>query len=166
MDIKKEIETILDQLKNAGIDRSKIEEDLGYSPNYITQILSRKAPPSPRMLIALRMYARNKFYKTQDGQPPMVHSDPDEYEAKTKWEIKTEVLINTIFEEKDRALQKAEDDVKKWEALYRDQVKENSKLLDIISNFSKERSGDVITAADKKDVPAAKKNSWKKNKEQ
>jgi transcriptional regulator with XRE-family HTH domain len=161
MNVKQEIELLLEELKNAGIDRSTIEEDLGYSKNYITQSLSRKV--SPRILIALRIYAHNIFYNTQDQQLSMVNADTDEYEAKAKWEIKTEALINAIFEEKDRAIKKAEEYAKKMEAQYQDVVKENLKLLDIISNLSKEKSGNVSTAEHKEEVQAAKKNSQKKN---
>lgn len=41
MELKKEIELILESLKNAGYDRGRIEEELGYSDNYIDQVLSK-----------------------------------------------------------------------------------------------------------------------------
>lgn len=41
MDFKKEIEKLLLKLKNAGIDRRKIELDLHYKAFYIDQIISK-----------------------------------------------------------------------------------------------------------------------------
>ena len=41
MNFKKDILTVLDSLKKKGIDRSAVEAELGYSANYIDQILSK-----------------------------------------------------------------------------------------------------------------------------
>lgn len=41
MEYKKQIEEVLDSLKAAGFDRAQIEEDMGYSENYIDQTLSK-----------------------------------------------------------------------------------------------------------------------------
>ena len=41
MNFKKEIENLLNALKNLGYDRRKIEQELGYGENYIDQALSR-----------------------------------------------------------------------------------------------------------------------------
>lgn len=41
MELKNEIELVLESLKSKGYDRTKIEEDLGYSDNYIDQVLSK-----------------------------------------------------------------------------------------------------------------------------
>jgi hypothetical protein len=43
-------------------------------------------------------------------------------------------------------------------------LKENAKLLDIISNLTKEKSGNVNPTALKTNAPAAKRNSQKKGK--
>lgn len=41
MELKKEIEKLLELLSHSGFDRSKIEKELAYSENYIDQALSR-----------------------------------------------------------------------------------------------------------------------------
>ena len=41
MTTKEHIENLLDALKERGVDREKIEKDLGYSPNYVRQILAK-----------------------------------------------------------------------------------------------------------------------------
>lgn len=41
MELKNEIELVLESLRSKGYDRAKIEEELGYSDNYIDQVLSK-----------------------------------------------------------------------------------------------------------------------------
>ncbi len=41
MDYKKDIESVLNYLNNMGYTRDRIEEELGYSPNYIGQLLAK-----------------------------------------------------------------------------------------------------------------------------
>jgi predicted RNase H-like nuclease (RuvC/YqgF family) len=152
MDVKQEIELILEELKKAGFDRSTIEEELGYSKNYINQSLSRGG--NPRILSALKLYAKNKFYNKQHQEASVVNADSVEYKVIEKWEIEKDTLINDLFEEKDRAIKraeekalKAEEQVKKLEEEIQKLQKEKLKLLDIISNLSKEKPDNVRAAA-------------------
>ena len=163
MDVKQKIESILEELKKAGISRSKVEEDLGYSPNYITQSLSREGEPNLRILRALELYLQNLSYKSQI-QTSVVNADSIEYEVRKKWEIKTEALINEVLEKSDQELKKSKEEVKKLKEENQKLQKENEKLLNIINNLTKEKSGNVNTTALKANAPAAKRNSQKKGK--
>ncbi|AEV96910.1 hypothetical protein A4D02_18910 [Niastella koreensis] len=163
MDVKQKIESILEDLKKAGISRSKAEEDLGYSPNYITQSLSRDGEPNLRILRALELYFQNLSYKSQI-QTSVVNADAIEYEVRKKWEIKTEALINEVLEKSDQELKESKEEVKKLKEENQKLLIENAKLLDIISNLTKEKSGNVNTTSLKENAPAAKRNSQKKNK--
>jgi hypothetical protein len=158
MDFKQEIELILEKLKIVGIDRSTIEKDLNYSKNYIDQTLSRGG--NEKILGALKLYAQsilqNATFISQDQQPSMLNADPVEYEVRRKWmtEIDAYALINALLEEKDRSIKKAEESAlkaeefaKKMGSHYEDVVKENSKLIDIISNTLKEISRNLSAAA-------------------
>lgn len=59
MDYKKEIEKLLNDLKSKGIDREKVEKDIGMSKNYIDQALSRGGNKSFFMKI-------QAYFKTQN----------------------------------------------------------------------------------------------------
>jgi hypothetical protein len=141
MDFKKEIESILKELKEAGIDRNRIVKDLGYSKNYIDQVLSKGG--NKKFLGKLNSYAKkvlpNAVSNKQDQYPSIDNTDSVEPELRKKWtsEIDVSSLIKTLLEEKDHAIKKAEESEKKWETLCQDVIKENSKLLDIISDILK-----------------------------
>lgn len=53
-DFKKEIENLLDSLKELGYERGAIEEKLGYSENAIDQSLARKG--TKKLYSAIKMY--------------------------------------------------------------------------------------------------------------
>jgi hypothetical protein len=58
MDYKKEIESLLEGLKAKGVSRAIIEEDLGYSENYIDQTLSKGG--NKKFLQSLKRYVLQK----------------------------------------------------------------------------------------------------------
>lgn len=58
---KKEIELVLEALKKKGYDRGEIEKTLGYSENYIDQVLSRGG--NKKALLALENYNRSVLQK-------------------------------------------------------------------------------------------------------
>lgn len=68
MDYKKEIEEVLLSLKEAGFDRATIEEDMGYSENYIDQTLSKGG--NRKFLKAMIIYRRAMLQNaTQVNEP-------------------------------------------------------------------------------------------------
>jgi hypothetical protein len=62
MNYKKDIENLLFDLKSSGIDRSKIEHDLHYSPNYIDQVVAKGG--NKRFYEALKSYSDRILQKT------------------------------------------------------------------------------------------------------
>lgn len=64
MDRKKEIETLLNSLKQNGYSRSKIETELNYSENYIDQQLSKGG--NNKFLLALRRLHSTVLEKATD----------------------------------------------------------------------------------------------------
>lgn len=73
MEIKKEIEEVLDSLKAAGFDRGRIEEDMGYSENYIDQTLSKGG--NKKFLRAMIYY---RMAMLQNPIPPKNNIDDKE----------------------------------------------------------------------------------------
>lgn len=65
---KELIETQLRLLKIMGVPRKKIEEDLGYSPNYITQQLSKGG--NQKLLDAIVDYKERVEEGTEPGRKP------------------------------------------------------------------------------------------------
>jgi transcriptional regulator with XRE-family HTH domain len=65
MELNQTIELLLNALKEKGIDRADIEKELGYSPNYIDQVLSRGG--NQRFLTSLQKYAIGLSIKTKAG---------------------------------------------------------------------------------------------------
>jgi hypothetical protein len=139
MDYKQKIKSILEKLKVAGIDRKTITKDLKYSNNYISQSLSKGG--NKKLFEALERYAQSKLQNTsnnsQEQQSPLGNIDSNELRKKWTSEINVSSLINILLEEKDRTIKKAEEEAKKWETLYLDTIKENSKLLDTIGYILK-----------------------------
>lgn len=68
MDFKPQIESLLKTLKSKGVDRGQIEEDLGYSENYIDQMLAKGG--NKRFLTALQKYVLQKAIPPANGTPP------------------------------------------------------------------------------------------------
>lgn len=66
MDFKPQIETLLKTLKDKGVDRSQIEEDLGYSENYIDQMLAKGG--NKRFLSTLEKYVLQKATPPPPGE--------------------------------------------------------------------------------------------------
>lgn len=75
MEFKSQIEKLLKTLKDKGVERGKIEEDLGYSENYIDQMLAKGG--NKRFLTALQKYVLQKAtpgngqqFHTSGADPP------------------------------------------------------------------------------------------------
>lgn len=69
MEIKKETERLLSDLKNLGIGRKEIEEEFGYSPNYISQALSKGG--NEKLLLNLKKMLQN----ARPGSKPSLPGD-------------------------------------------------------------------------------------------
>lgn len=74
MDLKKEIERLLESLKMMGHSRSHIEDRLGYSENAIDQGLSRGA--TEKMYKAIKLYHEWAVLKNATPQPLEGHDSP------------------------------------------------------------------------------------------
>lgn len=61
MDFKQESERLLELLRIEGVDRRKIEKDLGYSENYIDQVLSKGS--NKKFVTTLSTYYNNKKFE-------------------------------------------------------------------------------------------------------
>lgn len=116
MDYKKEIEEVLNALKEAGFDRTTIEEDMGYSENYIDQTLSKGG--NKKFLKAMVIYRKAMLQNTTP--------------------INGEKMLNS---ERDKLLEEKESrrkDFEHWADLSRrDKEKaenEKDRLLNIIEN--------------------------------
>jgi len=78
MNYKKEIQSLLDELKAGGYTRAKIEQDLNYSDKYITQQLAKGG--NERLLLALRRYRNNiPAHKVAKSNPGGDLQSQDDY---------------------------------------------------------------------------------------
>jgi hypothetical protein len=112
MKLKEEIELLLESLKNQGISRTAIEEDLGYSENYIDQVLSKGG--NKKFLAAL------KRYMLQKATPPKVQSRHE--------------VANSSASDAVAILTEWREDV---EAKYQDSNKRELALIAIINDYLK-----------------------------
>lgn len=92
MELKKEIENLLNDLKKLNWGRKEIEEEFGYNPNYISQALSRGG--NEKLLANL---------KKLDSRLSQL-SQPEQYEqydigaAVKKIEAMNEVMLSAVAE--------------------------------------------------------------------
>jgi regulator of replication initiation timing len=133
MDYKKQIEEVLDSLKAAGFDRSRIEEDMDYSVNYIDQVLSKGG--------------NKKFLKAMIIYRMAMLQNPT---SKSNTSDDKERLIQQIESRRKDAEQMAE----KMERHYEDAKADKSKLFDQLSSLQN-TINDVLKpmAASLKDIP-------------
>jgi hypothetical protein len=115
MDYKKEIEKVLDSLKQAGFDRGRIEKDMEYSPNYIDQTLSKGG--NKRFLKAMVIYRMAMLQKPISSKElpntaPPVLSDKDR-----------------LIEQMEERRKDAESMARKMEQHYEDSKAEKAELF-------------------------------------
>lgn len=138
MDIKKEIELLLESLRELGKERREIEKDLKYSRNYIDQNLSKGG--TKKFLSVLQQYAE----RLQNAkQPPISNSMVNE--DLIIYERDYDKLINQILSDRkiiidlhEARSKQAEELARKMEGHYEDAKELNSRLLDIIDNSLKD----------------------------
>lgn len=82
MNYKKEIETLLETLKELGISRGKIEQELDYADNYIDQVLSKGG--NRKFWLRLKNYTNEMLQK----EIPNVLRETSANYLKTRWENK------------------------------------------------------------------------------
>lgn len=114
MDFKKEIEKVLDSLKEAGFDRGKIEEDMGYSVNYIDQTLSKGG--NKKFLKAMLIY---KMAMLQNPISNLLPIDDKE----------------RLIEQIDNRRKDAEQMAMKMEQHYEDAKADKAKLFDQLNSL-------------------------------
>lgn len=133
MELKKEIEELLESLKKAGKERDDIEKELEYSENYIDQTLSKGG--NQKFLGVLKRYANTVLQKAIFA-PPANHANKDNapYDLKAKapdgrvFYIEAKELTASyerILEEKEARRLEAKERAERAE-------KENDRLLSII----------------------------------
>lgn len=135
MELKKEIERLLESLKKAGKDRSDIEKELNYSENYIDQTLSKGG--NQRFLGALKRYAIGILQKaTPESPASQVNEDSVPYDLKAKTSDGRIIYIEAkeftasyerIIEEKEARRIEAKERAERAE-------KDKDRLLSIIEN--------------------------------
>lgn len=128
MEIKEEIEIILESLKKAGYERGAIEKELEYSVNYIDQVLSKGG--NKRFLKAIKKFKNQILQKaTSTNNIASVVAEPNiEYQTENGYEGieiktasgktlnilpegKTEIgLLNAFLEERDRVITTIKDE--------------------------------------------------------
>ncbi|MCS3795896.1 hypothetical protein [Niastella sp. OAS944] len=139
MNFKKDIEDLLELLKNNGIERGEIEKALGYSDNYIDQALSRGG--TKKFLKAIENYAKGLGLQNTTSDEPFSKVEEDvvlytkDYDRLLNQILSDRQVIIDLHKERSK---QAEDLARKMEAHYEDAKKLNSRLLDIIDNSLKD----------------------------
>jgi hypothetical protein len=88
MELKKQIENLLNDLKKSNWGRKEIEEEFGYAPNYIAQALSRGG--NEKLLANLK--------KLKNRILPQAYEEYDIGIAIKKMEVMQEVMLSAIAE--------------------------------------------------------------------
>lgn len=134
MNIKEEIESILESLKRLGIKRGDIEKALNYSENYIDQTLSKGG--NEKFLGALKRYAEEFL---PSGSKSMANEElvlyAKDYDKLIEQILSDRQVIIDLHQERSK---QAEELAKKMEGHYEDAKKLNLRLLDIIDNSLKD----------------------------
>lgn len=134
MNVKEEIELILESLKKLGINRRDIEKELNYSENYIDQILSKGG--NEKFLGILKLYAE----KLLPPEPKSMVNEELILYTKDYDKLINQILLdrNVIIDLHEERSKQAEELARKMEGHYEDAKKLNLRLLDIIDNSLKE----------------------------
>jgi hypothetical protein len=147
MELKKEIESLLEKLKEVGYSRGRIEKELKYSDNYIDQILSKGG--NPTFLDALEELATKVLQNPiqtniQEPREDYLKKDKEDrhfIELKTasgktlkvKPEGENEIsLLNALLEERDRIIVEKEERKKDSDLRAERAEKEKERLYNII----------------------------------
>jgi hypothetical protein len=150
MELKKEIELLLEKLKEVGYNRGRIEKELGYSDNYINQTLSKGG--NKRFLVALHRLQSNVLQNpiqniVQDSGVDYVKQGNEHWPfielitasgkiLKVKPEGETEInLLNAFLEERNRLIFEKEERKKDADMRAERAEKEKERLFDIIEKY-------------------------------
>lgn len=150
MVLKKEIELLLEKLKEAGYDRGRIEKELNYSENYIDQTLSKGG--NKRFLDALRGFASRVLQNPiqnfiQEPQADYILQSKDYWHfielitasgktLKVKPEGEREIsLLNAFLEERNRIIFEKEERKKDSDMRAERAEKEKERLYGIIEKY-------------------------------
>jgi hypothetical protein len=107
MELKEQIQELLETLKAMGYTRARIEDDLGYSPKYISQQLSKGG--NQRLLKALQKYRNSQVHGVAKSNPE------EELKVEEPESPYTRLRIRRLEQDQEKYIKKLEEDnIRLW----------------------------------------------------